>query len=131
MLFKKSVAPPVKVAAIHLLYQFVIDAFISSLLQFRAYAELGFTPFAAYPIEFLNLFLAVLFMGASLGVALFSAWLIQTTEDLEAREFQLSYSIFVDGLKVDRKVTAQYHNMVICRKILLCLVLIVIQNGCI
>jgi hypothetical protein len=106
LLTKKLVAPPMKLAVIQLLYQFTTDAVICSLLQFRAYGELGFAAFSIYPMEFLNLSLSIILITACLGVSIFSIGLIQTTGDLEAKEFQLAYSTFVSGLKVDRKVTA-------------------------
>ena len=68
--------------------------------------------------------MSVVFTVLSLGISAFSIYLVQTTEDMDDKKFQLKYSIFFDGLKTDNKITAQYHNLVIIKKILQSMILI-------
>jgi len=123
---KRALAPPVKSAIQHLLYQFTIDVVICSLLQFSAYGELGFAVFLAKPVERLSLALAILFLVACLGVTAFSLRLVQTSEDMDSKAFQREYSVFVEGLRVDHRLKAQYHNLKIVKKLALATILILL-----
>ena len=82
-------------------------------------------------IEWVNLALSILFFVACTGICLYGMIKIQVTEDLESEEFLRGHQVFVEGLKVDSKLAAQYLNLKIIRKMSIAVVIIFIDDGCI
>jgi len=126
------ISPTLVGFTIQLLYQFTIDASICSLLQFKAYSEVGVLEFLQFSrVEYLNLILSILFMSGCVGICFYGIRKVQITEDLSNKVFLREHSVFVDGLRVDSKLSAQHTNITIVRKILIAVVLIFVADGCI
>jgi hypothetical protein len=101
------ISPTLVGFTIQLLYQFTIDASICSLLQFKAYSEVGVLEFLQFSrVEYLNLILSILFMSGCVGICFYGIRKVQITEDLSNKVFLREHSVFVDGLRVDSKLSA-------------------------
>jgi hypothetical protein len=100
-------APPFLNFTVQLLYQFATDATINTLLQCKAYNELGVMAFLEYHyIEYLNLAFTTVFLVSGVAVVLYGIVKIQRTKDLTSEEFLKEHNVFVDGLNVETKLSA-------------------------
>jgi hypothetical protein len=124
-------APPFLNFTIQLLYQFATDATISTLLQCKAYNELGVMTFLEYHyIEYINLSFTVVFLVSGIAVVLYGIFKVQFTKDLTSQEFLRGNKLFVEGLNIKTKLSAQYTNIKILRRIVISIILIFMQSGC-
>ena len=100
-------APPFLNFTVQLLYQFATDAAINTLLQCKAYNELGVMAFLEYHyIEYVNLAFTTVCLVSVIIVVLYGIVKIQLTKDLTSQEFLRGHKVFVDGLNVKTKLSA-------------------------